>query len=185
MKSYEETLPTSETLENKVSNYRNKLDQLFDTARAEAGDILQLDNEVRRDTEVTMGFSMIIGKETARDGRVLQARDAVYRSICFAAQVCDYILPDNYSCDLMSYMSERTDDWNNIGALGEDSRRYLSSRQAVATLLDDYMSEIDPSQDYSGDAELFASLVFMLSERSIGQRYIAESIDTLDISQLE
>lgn len=177
MRSYEDTLSPVKSIDGTLGVHRPTIDETFTTALGEADDILQLDLENTRQTELILKFSGEMSKWMTRKTDKLPARDAIYRSICFAAQVCDYILPSDYEINMIEYMAERTNDWRNMQALAEDSVSYLESRPNVADLIDDYLPDIDPSGDNETAAKLFASLCMMLAERSVGEQQVRATLD--------
>lgn len=185
MKSYENTLPTAQSVDGRLGEQRPIIDEIFSIAVGQADDVLLLDLEVQRQTELLLKFSGEMSKWLTRADDKLPTRDAIYRSICFAAQVCDYTLTGDYTFNLIEYMAERTQNWRNLQAIAEDSDQYLGSRPNVADLIDSYMPDIDPSGDNDAAARLFASLSFMLAERSIGEQRVQDALDDATAEDFE
>ena len=185
MRSYEDSLSTKDALDSTIDDYRSAVDETFTVALGEADDILQLDLELQRNTELLLKFSEEMSKWMSRGDSRLFTRDAIYRSICFAAQVCDYTLKGAYEIQLIHYMVERTDNWRNIQAIAEDSEQYLDSRPHIAALISDYMPDIDPSGDCGSAVELFASLSFMLAERSVGEQQVQRALEDMSIEDFQ
>lgn len=183
MESLEDVLPFEQSLEGNVADLREELAQLFETTKESNGDIIDADDEMRRDIVMLGKFSDIVGKIVARsEDEVVQASEAVYRSVCFAAAVSDGVLPSTYSCELLGYIQERTSDASDLSPIMEDSQQYLQYRPELDSLIGEYMPDIDRSGRYNHVAELFSTLVFMLSERSIGEQYLQANIDDISPS---
>lgn len=177
MRSYEDTLTSTQSIDGTLEEYRPVVDETFATALEQADDILLLDLEVLRNTELILKFSDEMSKWMSREEGRLATRDAIYRSICFAAQVCDDIIPGDYSFNLIDYISKRTNDFAEMHAIAEDSKYYLDSRSNLTELIEDYMPDIDPSEDNPAAVKLFASLTFMLAERSVGEQQVRATLD--------
>jgi hypothetical protein len=78
----------------------------------------------------------------------------------------------------MGYINARMAGEFTLDALIGDTQEYLQRRPGLDALLGYYMSEIDRSGLHNDLAEIFAALVFMVSERSIAEQYIRARLQT-------
>lgn len=179
----ENLLPLDKSLEGNLVDRKAELYARLDAPLDGGGDVLDVDNEKERDfirlIKFSEGISCLISTDEAEQ-RVI--RDAVYRSLCFAAQLADDLLPPSYDCDVVSYMV----GWLSTGGfalvpLVEDCRAYLQARPEVQKLIKHYMPEIDVSGSYNEISEAFAGMVCMLAERSVAEQYVSASIGTMSV----
>lgn len=189
MKSFENILAPEQSLEGQATDSRDQLDDYIDKVRTEHGDIIDPDGEMQHNIQDLGRFSRIMGSVLSRDSSDISetssANDAVYRSICFAVQITEQLLPDSFDCELVAYSRERIASDDSLDGLVEDSQDYLQRRSELDALLGYYMPEIDRSGRYDHAVELFAATVFMLSERSAGQQYAAACFENMTVEDFQ
>ena len=152
MEAYEHILPENETIDKKVELQRSELESKFQISIAEAGDILDLSHENIRPTEKFLEFSSIVAKTLVKDGDPEAIRDAIYRSVCFGAQICDYLLPSEYTCNLPEYINKRTDKKASIAPIVDDSQGYLARRPHLKAMVVTNNTFSRPARELAADS---------------------------------
>lgn len=101
------------------------------------------------------------------------AKAALYRSMLFAYQVAERTQPDDTTeiaaGPYISYLRQQGEPFEE---LHREVRSYLNENQEIRFLLDYYMDELDEGRDRHAYTLLGAGLVFMLAERSMGERFL-------------
>ena len=181
MESFENILPQDIKLDPSVEYYRDLIDELFEDNRLNYGDIIDPDKEIHHDIVKMAKFADICANLFADyDEQHDDVSRAVYRSICFANLVAEDTLPNNYRCDLTTYVSDRLQAAHSTEILITDVQEYLQHREGLDTLIGYYAPEIDPTGQHHHIVELFSGMVFMLAERSLGEQYIQSQIDDIN-----
>lgn len=102
-----------------------------------------------------------------------QAQEALYRAMMFAFQVAERMQPDDttevVAGPYFTYLRRQTDPFKE---LHRDVRLYLKENEEIRLLLDFYSDELDEGRDRHAYTLLGAGLVFMLAERSMGERFL-------------
>lgn len=102
-----------------------------------------------------------------------QAQEALYRAMMFAFQVAERTQPEDtteiVAGPYFAYLRQQADPFEE---LHRDVRTYLKENQEIRYLLDFYNDELDEGRDRHAYTLLGAGLVFMLAERSMGERFL-------------
>lgn len=101
------------------------------------------------------------------------AKAALYRAMMFAFQVSERTQPDDTTeitaGPYITYLKRQDEPFQE---LYREVRTYLSENREIRFLLDFYMDELDEGRDRHAYTLLGAGLVFMLAERSMGERFL-------------
>lgn len=113
-----------------------------------------------------------------------KAYEVMYRSIVFSCQIARAIQGDDSHFDAGRYLVTVIDKPDGYQQIINDTRHYLSDNPHVDNLLDYYADELDGGRGYQHLVELAGALVFMLSERSLAERLIADEVSGCSMEEL-
>ena len=187
----EDTLPENESLEGMVAELRDVLHYEVELLKAENADSDIVNHDIELDRPAIMLLALAEraayqylaeeGNCIADEANVRQVRDAIYRAICFGAQLTNDLL-SRHSYNIAGYIVDQTSGTCEFALLAEDVAIYLRSRAELTAFIEYYMPEIDPSNLYGHVAEVYIGLSLMLAERSVAERYITAQAENADIS---
>lgn len=161
-------------------SYCDEIDEKLDNIRLASGDIIEPNNEIHHDI-VSIGRLADFCSQFFAETKQYQAEvsAAIYRSICFAEQVTDMLIPQSYNCRQPDYINQAMRQYDSIDGLVADTRDYLNQRHEIDSLISYYSPYIDPTCRYQQVVETFSSMFFMLTERINGEQHIMSQIDYL------
>lgn len=180
MASFENIIPRKQSFEAMVMSYCDEIDEKLDNIRATNGDIIEPNNEIHHDIEAIGRLADFCSQFFAEnEQQQAEVSSAIYRSICFAEQVTDIIVPGSYPYHQPDYINQAMSQYGSIDELVIDAGNYLSQRQEIDSLINYYSPHIDPTCRYHHVVETFSSMFFMLTERNIGEQRIINQINQI------
>lgn len=186
MSSIEDTIPREDSLEGSLEEMGAELKLVLDETYSAYNDILSVDNEIRRNIEAMHLFSTVMAASLADDPQEIDAASkSIYRSICFAAQTTDELLPEYYSCNLVKYVNDGLMNDQSDDAFRAETEEYFEKRPLLNDYVEHYLPIIDQSGRNNTLAKMMAGLVFKVSEISVAEAHIKAGFDNLSSEDFE
>ena len=182
----EKVLPNDMRINSYVEDYPDEMLLEIDEAREKnsLNDLLDVDIEF----ESINNLKILASLAYALNERFVQqddhkAYETMYRGVVFAYQVTRTVQGEETSFDAGSYIGRLLKQPDSYDRLLQDTQLYLQDNQQLSEFLGGYVDEIDDNRGYPHLAELAGAVVFMLSERALADKFLAESAGNVTVEE--
>lgn len=114
-----------------------------------------------------------------------RAYETMYRGVVFGYQVARMIQGEEANFDAGSYIGRLLEQPDCYDRLISDTQLYLQDNEQLSIFLSEYVDELDGGRGYPHLAEVASSVVFMLTERSLADRFLAETSKNASVEEFE
>lgn len=156
------------------------VDPLIDQAE-DTGDVIDPSSELLYDSQAVMQLSIHLAVMLHSEGEDLrEVQISFYRGMTFALQIINDIKSQPITrLPLGDVILDEQNDAQTAESIKFQTQRYMSSRQNIDNLLYTFMPDLDKTDIYNHHVETGALLMFLLSERQLGEDYIDEHMAQL------
>ena len=184
----EKVLPNDMRLNSYVEDYPEEIKMEIDEVRDKNTLCDPLDVDI--EFETIGNLKVLASLAYALNERFVQqddhrAYEAMYRGVVFAYQLTRMVQGEEASFDAGSYIGQLLKQPDKYDQLIRDTQFYLQDNDQLCEFLGDYVDELDGGRGYPHLAELAASVVFMLSERSLADKFLAESAKNATVEEFK
>lgn len=174
---HERLLPYAQRLDYRLAENGDEIYEWLEglLEKTDCENLLDIDVEFAslRNIRIFDSLAEVLDEEFVSDEKT-GVKDSMYRGMMFAFQVAERAQPgDRTEIVIGPYVKYLRRCDNPFQELFQDVRSYLNENREIRLLMDFYSDELDEGRDRHAHALLGAGLVFMLAERSMGERFLA------------
>lgn len=184
----EKVLPNDMRLNSYVEDYPEEMKLEIDEAREKnvLKDLLDIDIEFETlsNLKVLASLAYSLNERFVKQDDV-KAYESMYRGVIFAYQVTRIVQGEEANFDASVYIRSLLEQPDRYDQLIRDTQFYLQDNRQLCDFLGEYVDELDDGRGYPHLAELASSVVFMLCERSLADRFLAETAKNASVEEFE
>lgn len=185
----EKFLPKDERFASLITEFSEEVrDEIEDITSSQGGNLLSVEAEFNNAVSLYAFHQTaqliawdIVGHERGDEASYA----STYRALVFAYQSVRTITTGEIQIPMYAHLSEYLSASDGFDTFNDEVQGYLSENIAIADYIGEYIDDIDEHRRMHACAELAAGLVFMLSERSLGEAYLEASAGSLSMGDFD
>ncbi len=184
----EKVLPNDMRINSYVEDYPEEIKLEIDEAREKnvLCDLLDIDLEFETlgNLKVLASLANSLNERFVKQDDV-KAYESMYRGVVFAYQITRIVQGEEANFDAGVYIGSLLKQPDNYDQLIRDTQFYLQDNEQLCDFLGEYVDELDGGRGYPHLAELASSVVFMLCERYLADKFLAETSKNATVEAFE